>query len=76
MLRWVDTKVMIADPLTKPMSDYLLQHVLDTGRWNVSQPLASKHEKEKKAQWRQAQRHANKGSGGGDSKEQDEPFET
>ena len=57
-LRWIDTKVMLADPLTKVMKDLLLQSVLDSGVWCVAQPEAGKLEKEKKAQWRKPQRQA------------------
>ena len=49
---------MLADPLTKVMKDLLLQSVLDSGVWCVAQPEAGKLEKEKKAQWRKAQRQA------------------
>ena len=56
VLRWVDTLVMLADPLTKPMGDELLQKVLDTGIWDVAQPLQGKEVKAKKAAQRQAKR--------------------
>ena len=56
VLRWVDTLVMLADPLTKPMGDELLQKVLDTGVWDVAQPLQGKEVKAKKAAQRQAKR--------------------
>ena len=48
--------MMLADPLTKPMGDELLQQVLDTGVWNVAQPLQGKEVKAKKAAQRQAKR--------------------
>ena len=56
VLRWVDTLVMLADPLTKPMGDDLLQKVLETGIWDVAQPVQGKEIKAKKAAQRQAKR--------------------
>ena len=55
---------MLADPLTKPMGDALLQQVLETGIWDVTQPLLGKEIKAKKAAQRKAksaERHAGSG---------------
>ena len=40
-IRWIDTDVMIADPLTKSMEADKLQAVLDTNIWDISQPIES-----------------------------------
>ena len=48
IVRWIDTAVMPADPLTKAMSDEFLQNILDTNVWNFAQPEDSKAEKIKK----------------------------
>ena len=64
VLRWIDTLVMLADPLTKPMGDALLQQVLETGIWDVTQPYLGKEIKAKKAAQRKAKRaegHAESG---------------
>ena len=34
-LRWVDTRAMMTDPLTKDMKGDYLRHVLKTGQWSV-----------------------------------------
>ena len=34
-LRWVDTRAMMTDPLTKNMKGDYLRHVLKTGQWSV-----------------------------------------
>ena len=39
VVRWVDTDVMIADPLTKTMEPDKLVQALDTNNWDVSQPI-------------------------------------
>ena len=72
-LRWIDTLVMAADPLTKPMSDLFLQRILDTGRWNVSQPALGKELKARKSQQRQAKRAAERDGSGDDPAGTDEP---
>ena len=38
---WVDTDVMIADPMTKIMDPIKLQTALDTNEWSMRQPLES-----------------------------------
>ena len=48
IVRWIDTAVMPADPLTKSMSDDFLQQILDSNIWNFEQPADSKAEKIKK----------------------------
>ena len=40
-VRWIDTDVMIADPLTKVMEPVKLVHVLETNELDVEQPLDS-----------------------------------
>ena len=59
-LRWVDTRVMPTDPLTKVMAGNFLQSVLDTGVWDTTQPEKSRQEKAQKSQWRAAQRETRK----------------
>jgi hypothetical protein len=34
-VRWIDTRAMLADPLTKGMSTDFLRHVMTTGQWTV-----------------------------------------
>ena len=41
MLVWIDTAIMIADPLTKQMQDTALAEVIRTGVWNIRQPTAA-----------------------------------
>jgi hypothetical protein len=40
-VRWIDTEVMIADPLTKKMQPDKLQEALDTCVWDLAQPISS-----------------------------------
>ena len=40
-VRWVDTDVMIADPMTKVMEPDKLQEALDSNYWNFEQPIES-----------------------------------
>ena len=40
-IRWIDTSVMIADPLTKIMDPVKLIEALDNNRWNIEQPINS-----------------------------------
>ena len=39
IVRWVDTDVMIADPMTKVMEPDKLHTALDNNRWNFEQPI-------------------------------------
>ena len=41
VIRWIDTDVMLVDPMTKVMRDEYLRMALDTNIWNVKQPLES-----------------------------------
>ena len=38
-VRWIDTDVMIADPLTKVMDPQKLLEALDSNYWSIKQPL-------------------------------------
>ena len=40
-IRWIDTDVMLADPLTKAMDGEKLVKVMNTGRWSTLQPIDS-----------------------------------
>ena len=40
-IRWIDTSVMIADPLTKLMDPVKLVEAIDTNRWSIEQPINS-----------------------------------
>ena len=51
-VEWIDTAVMIVDPLTKRMKPTLLMQVLKTGLWDYKQPEASKEEKARKQKQR------------------------
>ena len=57
MIRWIDTRSMLADPLTKDMRDDYLQNVLDTNEWDFEQKQLDKDEKDKKKAYRHAKRH-------------------
>ena len=39
--RWIDTDVMLADPLTKVMEPWKLDEALDTNYWSLKQPIDS-----------------------------------
>ena len=41
VVKWVDTDVMIADPLTKAMDSSKLMTALETNHWDIKQPLES-----------------------------------
>ena len=40
-VRWIDTDVMIADPLTKAMEPDKLMAALDSNHWDIEQPIES-----------------------------------
>ena len=40
-VRWIDTDVMLADPLTKQMEAIKLIEALDSNMWNIRQPIES-----------------------------------
>ena len=54
--RWIDTKVMPCDPLTKAMSDEFLQAILDANTWDYAQPDYSKAEKQRKQEQRRTKK--------------------
>ena len=56
VIRWVDTDVMIADPLTKTMDPDKLVTALETNLWDLKQPIESIAKKRQK----QAQRRSKK----------------
>ena len=57
-VQWIDTDVMIADPLTKVMDPIKLQTALDTNEWSLVQPLESLAKKRaKQLQRRKAGTH-------------------
>ena len=45
VVRWVDTDVMIVDPLTKVMGCTKLVRAIETNRWSLAQPLESLQKK-------------------------------
>jgi hypothetical protein len=47
-IHWIDTAVMLCDPMTKQMSRTYLQAALDTNVWDPRQPAESKATKERK----------------------------
>jgi hypothetical protein len=51
--RWIDTDVMLADPLTKPMDASKMLHAMKTNYWDMKQPIESLRKKREK----QRQRH-------------------
>jgi hypothetical protein len=51
-IHWIDTAVMLCDPMTKQMSRTYLQAALDTNIWDPRQPAESKATKERKQQQR------------------------
>ena len=42
---WVDTDVMVADPLTKQMEPDLLRDIMKNGAWSIKQPIESQMKK-------------------------------
>ena len=56
IIRWVDTDVMIADPLTKTMDPEKLATALENNLWDLKQPIESIAKKRQK----QAQRRSKK----------------
>ena len=57
---WVDTDVMIADCLTKPMAPEKLIEAIETNYWDLRQPIASLQKKRHKQQQRRkkAEKHS------------------
>ena len=53
ILLWIDTAIMLADPLTKSMNDLALNEVLKTGYWNIQQPAQAVVDKLHKQDLRQ-----------------------
>ena len=41
VVRWVDTDVMLVDPMTKAMSSEKLYAALDSNSWSLEQPIES-----------------------------------
>ena len=52
VVRWIDTDIMLVDPMTKAMSSEKLYAALDTNHWSMEQPIESLMKKRAK----QAQR--------------------
>ena len=61
-VRWVDTHVMIADPLTKTMEPTKMQEALNENYWNTKQPIQSVIEKQAKSLARRKGKGETKGS--------------
>ena len=40
-IRWIDTDVMLADPLTKSMEADKMNEAIDENRWSFKQPVES-----------------------------------
>ena len=51
-VRWIDTDVMIADPLTKIMSAEKLNEAMDSNTWDFEQPIESIMKKRQKQKQR------------------------
>ena len=47
-VRWIDTDVMVADPLTKAMEPNKLLELLETNQWSTEQPIESVQKKRAK----------------------------
>ena len=56
VIRWVDTDIMVCDPLTKRMEGAKLTNVIDSNYWDLRQP----HEALMKKRAKQAQRRSAK----------------
>ena len=41
VVQWIDTDIMIVDPLTKAMSSEKLYQALDSNFWDLKQPIES-----------------------------------
>ena len=61
-VKWVDTHVMIADPLTEVMDPYKLTTALSSNYWSIIQPLESVVQKQAKQLARKKLRDAAKAS--------------
>ena len=48
VVRWIDTDVMVADPLTKTMEPVKLIEMLDTNVWDITQPIEAVQKKRAK----------------------------
>ena len=59
-VRWIDTDIMLADPLTKTMSASKLEEALRTNRWDLMQPIESLQKKRIKQKQRSAAKTAAK----------------
>lgn len=35
VIRWIDTRAMLADSLTKDGAPVYLRHIMETGRWSI-----------------------------------------
>ena len=55
--RWIDTDVMLADPLTKVMEPWKLDEALNTNYWSLKQPINSIMKKRAKEQREVEQDH-------------------
>ena len=54
--RWIDTDVMLADPLTKVMEPWKLDEALETNYWSLKQPIESILKKKAKQLQRRSQK--------------------
>ena len=47
-IRWIDTDIMFADPLTKSTTSDMLSEALRTSKWDLAQPIESLQKKRDK----------------------------
>ena len=52
VVQWIDTDIMIVDPLTKAMSSEKLYEALDSNFWDLKQPIESIEKKRLKQRQR------------------------
>ena len=52
VVQWIDTDIMIVDPLTKAMSSEKLYKALDSDFWDLKQPIESIEKKRQKQRQR------------------------
>jgi hypothetical protein len=60
IIRWIDTTIMIADPLTKAMDASVMLHVCQQGRWSLAQPSTAAQLKVRRQEQRRAAKDAEK----------------
>ena len=67
LVRWIVTKGMVADALTKRMPPIDLVNLMNSGYWDFSESEEAVAERRRKQQWRNEQKRLQKESGAASS---------